>query len=210
MLEKIKNASKKKKIIAVVLILMAIIAIVFLIFRVKKELDKPVLSLIPPKPIESTSREEFVVNAQLSALPHNLYPAASISVSFDNTKLEFTGVKMGTMMTYGDKRANGYSFDVPQWSCNTEVSNLKGEINAMYLDTTAGKYAYCSEGFDSDKKNIVLRLGFKLKDSAIAGDSYNLTFKDGVFAVVDGDESKESLAMKLGTLRTNNCRIVVK
>ena len=182
MLEKIKNASKKKKIIAVVLILIAIIAIVFLIFRVKKELDKPVLSLIPPKPIESTSREEFVVNAQLSALPHNLYPAASISVSFDNTKLEFTGVKMGTMMTYGDKRANGYSFDVPQWS----------------------------EGFDSDKKNIVLRLGFKLKDSAIAGDSYNLTFKDGVFAVVDGDESKESLAMKLGTLRTNNCRIVVK
>ena len=67
MLEKIKNASKKKKIIAVVLILIAIIAIVFLIFRVKKELDKPVLSLIPPKPIESTSREEFVVNAQLSA-----------------------------------------------------------------------------------------------------------------------------------------------
>ena len=210
MLEKIKNASKKKKIITVFLILIIIIVAIFIVFRAKKELNKPVLSLIPPKPIEYSSRDEFVVDVQLSALPHNLYPAASISVTFDNTKLEFTGIKLGTMMTYGDKRANGYSFDIPQWSCNTEVSNSKGEINAMYLDTTAGKYAYCSEGFDSDKKNTVLRLGFKLKDSAISGDSYNLTFKDGVFAVIDGDESKESLAMKMGTLRTNNCRIVVK
>ncbi len=210
MLEKIKNASKKKKIITVFLILIIIIGAIFIVFRAKKELNKPVLSLIPPKPIEYSSREEFVVDVQLSALPHNLYPAASISVTFDNTKLEFTGAKLGTMMTYGDKRANGYSFDIPQWSCNTEISNSKGEINAMYLDTTAGKYAYCSEGFDSDKKNIVLRLGFKLKDSAISGESYNLTFKDGVFAVIDGDESKESLAMKMGTLRTNNCRIVVK
>ena len=156
MLEKIKNASKKKKIITVFLILIIIIGAIFIVFRAKKELNKPVLSLIPPKPIEYSSREEFVVDVQLSALPHNLYPAASISVTFDNTKLEFTGAKLGTMMTYGDKRANGYSFDIPQWSCNTEISNSKGEINAMYLDTTAGKYAYCSEGFDSDKKNIVL------------------------------------------------------
>lgn len=211
MLKKFKNLSKKKKLICTaVLILIIVIASIFIIYKLRKELNKPALSLIPPKPIEYSSREEFVVDVKLSTLPHNLYPASSISVNFDNTKLEFTGVKIGTMMTYGDKRANGYSFDIPKWSCNTEVSNSKGEINAMYLDTTGGKYAYCSGGFDNDKKDIVLRLGFKLKDSAVSGDIYNLTFKDGVFAVIDGDKNEESLAMKMGTLKCNNCRIVVK
>lgn len=205
-----KNTSKKKKIlISLVIIILIILAIIgFLIFR--KVLNTPTLTLMPPAPLKASNYDEFTVDIKLSDLPSNIYPAASISLTFDKNKLQFTGVKEGTMMTYGDKSADGNNLSIPNWSCNVDRANLNGEINAMYLDTTAGKYAYCSDGFDKKNKNIVLRLGFKLRSSAQKGDVYNITFQDAVFATVNGDKKKTSLAMNMKTLRVKNCKIAVK
>ena len=171
---------------------------------------KPTLILEPPAPIEVTNKEEFIVDVKLSHLPKDIYPAASISVGFDNNKLEFTGVKMGTMETYGDQILNGSDYTIPTWACNVETSNKKGVVNAMYLDMTAGKFAYNEDGFEKGSKDIVLRLAFKLKDSTQAGENYYLDIKDAVFATVDGDKDKSSLATLDKTLKTNNCSIVVK
>lgn len=207
---KIKNMSTKKKVIFSCIFILILSLIIFAAFRVKKEIDKPTLTIMPIAPIESTDRNEFTLDMVLSDLPKNLYPAASVAITFDKNKLEFTGIKLGTMMAYGDKSADGNNLVSPTWSCNVQNSNIKGEIDAMYLDMTAGEYAYCSQGFDKKSKNVVLRLGFKLKDSAAKGDSYNIVFKDAVFATVNGDEDKTSLAMNMNTLKTKNCKIAVK
>lgn len=204
-----KSSKKKKLLIGLVIIILIIAAIIgFLIF--KKVLNTPTLTLMPPAPLKASNYDEFTVDVQLSDLPSNIYPAASISLTFDKNKLQFTGVKEGTMMTYGDKSADGNNLSIPNWSCNVDRANLNGEINAMYLDTTAGKYAYCSDGFDKKNKNIVLRLGFKLRSSAQKGEVYNITFQDAVFATINGDKKKTSLAMNMKTLKVKNCKIAVK
>lgn len=204
MLNKIKNASKKKKIIFSAAFLVSALVLIFFIFKSGNIILKPTLTLMPPAPLESSNHEEFIVDLELSKLPSNIYPAASISIKFDKNKLEFTGIKQGTMMVGGDE------FTIPIWNCNTEKCNKDGEINSMYLDMTAGKNSYCVKGFDEEKKNIVVRLGFKLRDSAISGDVYNLTIKDAVFATIDGDKDKSSLSMKLDTLKTKSCKVAVK
>lgn len=210
MLSKLKSASKKQKLLIGTGLIIVIALIIMGIFIFRKIINTPTLTLIPPAPLEASNYEEFTIDLELSDLPSNLYPAASISLTFDKNKLQFTGIKEGTMMTYGDESADGNNLSIPTWSCNIDRANTNGEINAMYLDTTAGKYAYCSEGFNKKNQNIVLRLGFKLRTSAVKGDVYNITFQDAVFATVNGDEDKTSLAMNMKTLRVNNCKVAVK
>jgi len=212
-IKSLSNISLKKKLV----ILSSFVAIIALVsvgvfFNEESSLSiiKPTIILEPPAPIEATNKEEFIVDVKLSHLPKDIYPAASISVGFDNNKLEFTGVKMGTMETYGDQILNGSDYTIPTWDCNIETSNKKGVVNAMYLDMTAGKFAYNEDGFEKDSKDIVLRLAFKLKDSAQSGENYYLDIRDAVFATVDGDKDKSSLSMTDKTLKINNCSIVVK
>ena len=164
---------------------------------------------MPPAPLESSNREEFIVDVILSDLPKNIYPAASLTIVFDKNKLEFTGTKLGTMMTYGDTTTDGNSMNIPLWDSNVERANEIGQINTMYLDMTAGKYSYSRDGFDSEKNNVLLRLGFKLKDSVTKGEVYNLKINDAVIATINGDVNKTSLATNQKTLRANNCKIVV-
>ena len=212
-IKSLRNISLKKKLI----ILSSFVAIIGLVsvsifFNEESSLSiiKPTLILEPPAPIEVSNKDEFIVDIKLSRLPKDIYPAASISLGFDNNKLEFTGVKMGTMETYGDQILNGSDYTIPTWDCNVETSNKNGLVNAMYLDMTAGKFAYNKDGFEKDSKDIVLRLAFKLKDSAQSGENYYLDIKDAVFATVDGDKDKSSLSMTGKTLKINNCSIVVK
>ena len=123
---KIKNMSTKKKVIFSCIFILILSLIIFAIFRVKKEINKPTLTIMPIAPIESTDRNEFTLDMVLSDLPKNLYPAASVSITFDKNKLEFTGIKLGTMMAYGDKSADGNNLVSPTWSCNVQNSNIKG------------------------------------------------------------------------------------
>lgn len=216
MLEKIKikwgSLSKRNKILLVssstLILVLSLFGFVFL--KESSILKKPTLTLVPPPPIELSNKDEFIVDVKLSSLPKDIYPAASISVGFDNNKLEFTGVKIGTMETYGDKVLDGNDFDIPLWDCNEELSNKKGQINTMYLDMTAGKFAYNKDGFKQDSKDIVLRLGFRLKDSSQKGDIYDLDIRGAVFATVDGDKDNTSLSTLKKTLKTNDCKVVVQ
>ena len=78
------------------------------------------------------------------------------------------------------------------------------------MQCSAISLGYNEDGFEKDSKDIVLRLAFKLKDSAQSGENYYLDIKDAVFATVDGDKDKSSLSMTDKTLKINNCSIVVK
>lgn len=209
MINKIKNMSRKEKIIASSMGILIIALIIFILTKLYAFMETPIITLLPPAPIEVSDRNEFSIDVVLSDLGEEIYPAASLTVGFDKNKLEFTGTKLGTMMTYGDTTIDENSFDIPLWTCNVERANELGEINTMYMDMTAGKYAYIKSGFDKETKNVVLRLGFKLRDSAVKGEVYNIKIHDAVIAAINGDKDNTSLATNQDTLRARSCKIVV-
>ena len=165
-----------------------------------KDIKTPTLKLeVPTEKITANYKDEIIVPAVLINLPDNEYPAASVSIKFDNNKLEFVGINIGTMETYNDydpERDEEPSYKIPQWTYNEEVANQEGEIKAMYLDTTAGKNAYVISGFEKDKKDIPFQLVFKLKDSVIKNDELAIEIEEAVFATVNGDVDKTTLSTK--------------
>ena len=132
-----------------------------------------------------------------------LYPAASMSVSFDPACLEFLGVEEGNVFIRDDESTSGRQ--LPDWSCNTAACNDSGLVNIMYLDMTGGRYAFSRELL-AEEDNVVLRLSFRVRGSVRTGDVLDLIVEDAVFAA---SEERDSLAMTRNTLRVKNSRIVI-
>lgn len=188
---------EKKKVIFLSVSILCI-AIILSLFTIN--FLTPTLRLeAPQEKIISNYKEEIIIPAVLSNLPDNSYPATSVSINFDNNKLEFVRLTIGTMESYNDYDTNRDatpSFKIPQWTYNAEIANEEGEIRAMYLDTTAGKNAYVKEGFEKSKKDIPFKLVFKLKESVIPGDKLEIDINEAVFATIDGDKDKTTLSTK--------------
>jgi hypothetical protein len=170
----------------------------------------PALTLQSPAPLSAADWDEIVVDVVLSRLPEGLYPAASLSVQFDPNKLEFTGIKQGTMMTRGAVRDGQPTFHLPLWQADLAVSNQRGQVNTMYLDTTGGTFAYTPEGFATGSQDVLLRLGFRLRDSVQAGEVYRLSVADAVLATLGGSADRSSLATINSTLIAYPAEIVIK
>lgn len=191
-----KIKGRKKFLIGGAIIFVVAVVCIFIF----KDIKTPTLKLeVPTEKITANYKDEIIVPAVLSNLPDNEYPAASVSIKFDNNKLEFVGINIGTMETYNDydpERDEEPSYKIPQWTYNEEVANEEGEIKAMYLDTTAGKNAYVISGFEKNKKDIPFQLVFKLKDSVIKNDELAIEIEEAVFATVNGDVDKTTLSTK--------------
>ncbi len=199
------NPKTKKKLFigigAGVLLLLLILALLFM------NLDKimggtPTLTIETPQKISKSETEEFTLDVTISSFGDAIYPAASMSISFDPSRLEFLGIEEGNVFIQNDG-------DVPQklpnWSCNPEQCNKSGKINIMYLDTTGGKNAFSKELLAEDD-NVVLRLKFRLRGSVRNGDICDLIFDDAVFAASD---ETQSLAMTTDTLKVRDGKIVI-
>ena len=156
-----------------------------------------------PKKLSASQTEEFTLDVTISDLGEARYPAMSMSVAFDSSRLEFLGVEEGNMFILSDENSTGQQ--LPDWSCNVQNSNDTGVINIMYLDMTGGKNAF-SKALLAEEDNVVLRLRFRLRGSARAGDVLELTVEDAVFAASD---EAQSLAMTTDTLKTKNGRLVI-
>ena len=200
------NPKTKKKLFigigAGVLLLLLILALLFM------NLDKitggtPTLTIETPQKISKSESEEFTLDVTISSFGDAIYPAASMSISFDSSRLEFIGVEEGNVFIRNDEG------DVPQklpnWSCNPEQCNKSGKINIMYLDTTGGKNAFSKELL-AEEDNVVLRLKFRLRGSVRSGDICDLIFDDAVFAASD---ETQSLAMTTDTLKVRDGKIVI-
>ncbi len=202
-----KKLTRKQKIIitviAVVIILIVLLIILFLPKKIKNS-GIPTLTVETPLKQSISAKEEFSVDILLSDLGDELYPAASMSIVFDSSHLEFTGISEGNIMISGDERADGSSGKLPEWSVDVERSNKTGQINVMYLDMTGGKYAFNKEYMGD--KHILMRLDFRLRGSAESDDVYNLEITDAVFAATD---ENNSLASINDTLITENGKVVV-
>ena len=164
---------------------------------------KPTLIVETPQKLFVSQTEEFTLDVTVSDLGEVRYPAMSMSVSFDASRLEFLGVEEGNIFILSDENSAGQQ--LPNWSCNVQNSNDTGRINIMYLDMTGGKNAFSKELLAEDY-NVVLRLKFRLRGSVRPGDVLDLIVDDAVFAASD---ETQSLAMTMDTLKVKNGRLVI-
>ena len=163
----------------------------------------PTLTVETPQKLSVSQNQEFTLDVTVSRLGDALYPAMSMRLHFDPSRLEFLGVEEGNIFILSDENSTGQQ--LPDWSCNIENSNATGCISIMYLDMTGGRNAFTKELLAEDG-NVVLRLKFRLRGSVRPGDVLDLILEDAVFAASD---EKQSLAMTTGTLKTKNGRLVI-
>ena len=197
--------TKKKLFIGIGAGVLLLLLILFLLFMNWDKLTggTPTLTIETPQKISKSETEEFSLDVTISSFGDAIYPAVSMSISFDSSRLEFIGVEEGNVFIQSGEG------DVPQklpnWSCNPEQCNKSGKINIMYLDTTGGKNAFSKELLAEDD-NVVLRLKFRLRGSVRSGDICDLIFDDAVFAASD---ETQSLAMTTDTLKVRDGKIVI-
>jgi len=185
-----------------------IAAIVLLLVKCDSSVEAPVsgeptLIVETPQKLSASQTEAFTLDVTISTLGDTHYPAMSMSIAFDSSRLEFLGVEEGNIFILSDENSTGQK--LPDWSCNVQNSNDTGFINIMYLDMTGGKNAF-SKDLLAEDYNVVLRLKFRLRGSVRPGDVLDLIVEDAVFAA--SDETK-SLAMTTDTLKTKNGRLVI-
>ena len=202
------NRPKRDKIlyfiVGVVLILSAVLLCIFLIPKDGGETNKdtPTLTVETPPKLSISSTDTFALDVTISSFGDAIYPAASMSIAFDASRLEFLGVEEGNVFIKDD---NTSGQALPEWSYNTAACNESGRINVMYLDMTGGKNAFVKELLTEDN-NVVLRLKFRLRGSVRAGDVCDLVVDDAVFAASD---ETQSLAMTTNTLTVKNGKLVI-
>ena len=164
---------------------------------------EPTLTVETPQKLSLTKTKELTLDVTISDLGDARYPAMSMSIAFDSSRLEFLGVEEGNIFILSDENSNGQQ--LPDWSYNTQTANDTGLINIMYLDMTGGKNAFSKELLAEDY-NVVLRLKFRLRGSVRPGDVLDLIVEDAVFAASD---ETQSLAMTTDTLKVKNGRLVI-
>lgn len=182
-----------------------IAAVVLLLVRCGSDpvSSEHILTVETPQKLSASKTEEVTLDVTISSLGDTRYPAMSMSIAFDSSRLEFLGVEEGNIFILSDENSTGRQ--LPDWSCNVQNSNDTGMINIMYLDMTGGRNAFTKELL-AENYNVVLRLKFRLRGSARPGDVLDLILEDAVFAASD---ETQSLAMTTDTLKVKNGRLVI-
>ena len=196
-----KNFLKKRWPWIIGVCILIAVGVCLLVGRNATKTNTPVLKIEIPQKLSASNTEEFTLDVTISDMGTALYPAMSMSIRFDASRLEFLGVEEGNVFVYDD----AVDQQLPEWSYNVQNSNDTSLINIMYLDMTGGKHAFHKELLAAED-NVVLRLQFRLRGSVRPGDVLDLTFEDAVFAASD---EIQSLAMTTDTLKTKNGRLVI-
>ena len=197
--------AKKKWLVSIgiIILLLGLLGVWFLGGEGNGLSGTPTLAIETPQKVSIEDTKEITLDMTISTLGNATYPAASMSISFDPSRLEFLGIEEGNVFIRSGE--NGVPQKLPEWSCNPEQCNKTGRINIMYLDTTGGRNSF-SNDLLAEEDNVVLRLKFRLRGSVRKGDVCDLIFEDAVFAASD---EIESLAMAHDTLKVRNSKIVV-
>ena len=186
-----------------VCILVAVLVLLLVRCENDPATNEPTLTVETPQKLSASQTEEFTLDVTISALGDIRYPAMSMSIAFDSSRLEFLGVEEGNIFILSDENSSGQK--LPDWSYNVQTANETGLINIMYLDMTGGKNAFTRDLL-ADDYNVVLRLKFRLRGSVRSGDVLDLIVEDAVFAASD---ETQSLAMTTDTLKVKNARLVI-
>ena len=198
-----KKKRKKWPWILVICLLLIAAATLYYFYFYQGDSGTPSLVVETPQKLSVSQTEDFTLDVTVSDLGDARYPAMSMSIAFDSSRLEFLGVEEGNIFILSDENSAGQQ--LPDWSCNVQSSNDTGLINIMYLDMTGGRNAFTKDLL-ADDYNVVLRLKFRLRGSVRPGDVIDLIVEDAVFAASD---ETQSLAMNRNTLKIKNGRLVI-
>ena len=198
-----KKKRKKWPWILVICLLLIAAATLYYFYFYQGDSGTPTLVVETPQKLSVSQTEDFTLDVTVSDLGDARYPAMSMSIAFDSSRLEFLGVEEGNIFILSDENSTGQQ--LPNWSCNVQSSNDTGLINIMYLDMTGGRNAFTKDLL-ADDYNVVLRLKFRLRGSVRPGDVLDLIVEDAVFAASD---ETQSLAMNRNTLKIKNGRLVI-
>ena len=198
-----KKKRKKWPWILVICLLLIATATLYYFYFYQGDSGTPTLVVETPQKLSVSQTEDFTLDVTVSDLGDARYPAMSMSIAFDSSRLEFLGVEEGNIFILSDENSTGQQ--LPDWSCNVQSSNDTGLINIMYLDMTGGRNAFTKDLL-ADDYNVVLRLKFRLRGSVRPGDVLDLIVEDAVFAASD---ETQSLAMNRDTLKIKNGRLVI-
>ena len=201
-----QHSRKKLKIWASIIpaVILLLILLCFMLQRGGVIPSAPAVTIETPDKMSVDDRDKFSLKLSLTSLEKEVYPAASFSISFDPSKLEFLGLSEGNVLI--ESRENTSGTKLPEWKVNIQHSNKTGMINIMYLDTTGGKNAFSDELL-MENDNVLLLLNFRLRGSVRPGDVLEIKLEDAVFAAAD---EKKSLASVSGKLKTVNGHIVIE
>ena len=194
---------KRWPLIVVAFVLVAVLALLLVRCSNDPPAGNPTLTVETPQKLSASQTEEFILDVTISRLGEARYPAMSMRISFDSSRLEFLGVEEGNLFILNNE--NGSGQQLPDWSYNVQTANETGLINIMYLDMTGGKNAFTKDLL-ADDYNVVLRLKFRLRGSVRPGDVLDLIVEDAVFAASD---ENQSLAKTRDTLKVKNGRLVI-
>ena len=198
-----KKKRKKWPWILIICLLLIAAATLYYFYFYQGDSGTPTLIVETPQKLSVSQTEDFTLDVTVSDLGDARYPAMSMSIAFDSSRLEFLGVEEGNIFILSDENSTGQQ--LPNWSCNVQSSNDTGLINIMYLDMTGGRNAFTKDLL-ADDYNVVLRLKFRLRGSVRPGDVLDLIVEDAVFAASD---ETQSLAMNRDTLKIKNGRLVI-
>ena len=203
MLKRLKEKKKSFFIIGGAIICAVLLCIFLLLKYGIARLDNScILTVETPQKLSASETDIFTLDVTISSLGDVIYPAASMSITFDSSRLEFLGIEEGNVFITSES-SSGQA--LPEWSYNTDACNKSGKINVMYLDMTGGKNAFTNDLL-AEEDNVVLRLMFRLRGSIRAGDVCDLIIEDAVFAA---SNEEESIATSTGTLKTKNGKLVI-
>ena len=108
-----RNRKKKWPWIALICVLIA--AIVFLLTQCNgSDSYAPTLIVETPQKLSLSNAKEFPLDVTISDLGETRYPAMSMSISFDSSRLEFLGVEEGNIFILSDENSAGRQ--LPNWS----------------------------------------------------------------------------------------------
>ena len=116
-----------------ILLACAVLLCIFLIPRGEQSGNSPTLTVESPQKLSASQTDTFVLDVTISTLGEAIYPAASMSISFDASRLEFLGIEEGNVFIHS---SNSSGQALPEWNYNTAACNASGKINVMYLDMT--------------------------------------------------------------------------
>ena len=205
------DSKKKIAIIASSVLAVAAVAIGIIIFtnrnsqtaKVGNLFTGPAVFIEIPDKMGEKNREEFDLAVYVTKLSSDVYPAASFSISFDSSKMEFLGLEEGNVLIEDTDLPGGTN--LPDWNVDVESSNKTGNINIMYLDFSGKEKGFKQELlYDSD--NVLFYLKFKLRGSVRKNEMYDISFKDAVFACEEDDKSLSMLNKKL---KTKDSKVVI-
>ncbi len=198
------DSKKKIAIIASSVLAVLAVAIIIIIFtnrnsqtaKVGSFSAGPAVFIEIPDKMDKKDRSEFELGVFVTKLGKDIYPAASFSISFDPSKLEFLGLEEGNVLILDSDSPTGEN--LPEWNVDVETSNKTGFINVMYLDISGKDKGFSQEKL-YDKDNSLFYLKFKLRGSVREKEMYEISFKDAVFACEDDSKSLSMLSKKLKT-----------